>query len=406
MAYFRNSAINLLNLHYGIHALAISGGGAFFAVFLLKAGVPAPDVLMSFAAIVGGRFVIRPLVVPLAIRLGLKPVLISGSIATALEYPLLAQVSGVGPALYALIALSAIGDTLYWTTYHAYFASLGDDEHRGHQIGIREAIAAMIGIVGPLATGWALVAFGPAVAFGATAIVIFTAAIPLLFAPNVAVPVHAPQTLRAAWFSALVFASDGWFAAGFVFVWQIALFVSLGESFTAFGGAMAISALVGAVGGLFLGRLIDAGHGLRAVWLSLAVMAGVVVLRVAAYGNAPFAVVANALSALVICLYVPTLMSAVYIEAKRSPCTLRFHVATEGGWDVGCALGCLASAGLMMAGVRIEVVLLLPLIGAAAVFVLLRRYYIRVAVARRVALPMTGTDAVHGPEPETVSADG
>lgn len=29
MAYFRNSAVNLLNVHYGIHSIAMSSGGAF-----------------------------------------------------------------------------------------------------------------------------------------------------------------------------------------------------------------------------------------------------------------------------------------------------------------------------------------------------------------------------------------
>jgi MFS transporter, DHA1 family, inner membrane transport protein len=36
-----------------------------------------------------------------------------------------------------------------------------------------------------------------------------------------------------------MFAADGWIAAGFYFVWQIALFLALGESFTVYGGAMA-----------------------------------------------------------------------------------------------------------------------------------------------------------------------
>ena len=40
MAFFRNDTVNLLNLHYGIHALAMTGGGAFFAAYLLRAGVP------------------------------------------------------------------------------------------------------------------------------------------------------------------------------------------------------------------------------------------------------------------------------------------------------------------------------------------------------------------------------
>jgi hypothetical protein len=43
--------------------------------------------------------------------------------------------------------------------------------------------------------------------------------------------------------------ADGWIAAGFFFVWQMALFLALGESFTAYGGAMALAALVGAVSG-------------------------------------------------------------------------------------------------------------------------------------------------------------
>ena len=54
MAYFRNNTVNLLNLHYAIHSLALSGGGAFFLVFLLKSGVPVPAVLASIAAILLG----------------------------------------------------------------------------------------------------------------------------------------------------------------------------------------------------------------------------------------------------------------------------------------------------------------------------------------------------------------
>ena len=142
MAYFRNNTVNLLNLHYGIHSLALSGGGAFFAVFLLKSGVPAPAVLASLAAILLGPLAIRPSVLVLAKRFGLKPLVIAGTIATGLQYPLLAEVQGVGTALFVLCAFSAVSDTFYWTTYHAYFASLGDTEHRGHQISAREAVAA------------------------------------------------------------------------------------------------------------------------------------------------------------------------------------------------------------------------------------------------------------------------
>src|SRR5262245_61120009 len=219
MAFFRNNTVNLLNLHYGLHSLALSGSGAFFSVFLLKSGVPAPAVLASLAAILLGRFMIRPSVLVLAKRLGLRPLLIAGTIATGLQYPLLAEVQGIGPALFLLCAFSSVGDTLYWTTYHAYFASLGDAEHRGHQVGAREAVAAAVGIVGPLATGWALTALGPRVAFGATAVVMLLAALPIVWTPNVAVAARVSGALKASVPGALLFAADGFCAAGFVFVW-------------------------------------------------------------------------------------------------------------------------------------------------------------------------------------------
>src|SRR5215470_3810513 len=120
MTYFRNNTVNLLNLHYGIHSLALSGGGAFFTVFLLKSGVPAPAVLASIAVILLGRLLIRPCVLVLAKRYGLKPLVIIGTVAAGMQYPLLAEVHGIGQALFVLCVVDAIGDTFYCTRYHAY----------------------------------------------------------------------------------------------------------------------------------------------------------------------------------------------------------------------------------------------------------------------------------------------
>jgi MFS transporter, DHA1 family, inner membrane transport protein len=375
MAFFRSKTVNLLNLHYGIHAIALSGGGAFFAVYLLKSGVSIPWVLASLALILAGRFIIRPIVVPIAVRSGMRALVIAGTCLTALQYPLLAEVHGLGPALFVLCLVAALGDTFYWSSYHAYYAALGNHEHRGSELGAREALAALVGIVSPLVTGWALVAFGPRVAFGATAAILLFGALPLFWTPDVVVVRRAPGAYRAAIPGMKLFLADGWIAAGYFFVWQIALFLSLGESYVAFGGALALAALVGAVAGLFLGRLIDAGHGQRAVSFAIGALVITTVLRAFAPGHALLAIVANALGALVVCLYIPTLMTAVYNQAKRSPCTLRFHVATEGSWDVGGAAGCLLAALLAAAGVPLSAAILLPLVGAAALFVLLRRYY-------------------------------
>ncbi|MEI9932326.1 MAG: MFS transporter [Rhizomicrobium sp.] len=209
MAFFQNRTVNLLNLHYGIHSIALTGGGAFFSVYLLRAGVPVPLVLVSLASIFIGRLFIRPVIVPLAVRFGVRALVIAGTCMSAMQYPLLSFVHGVGPALFVLCAMSSAGDTVYWSTYHAYFAALGTDEHRGHHVGAREAIAAMVGVVSPLLTGFALVQFGPAVAFGLTGFVLLIAALPLFATPDVRVALQSPGAFRASLSGIKLFLCDG-----------------------------------------------------------------------------------------------------------------------------------------------------------------------------------------------------
>lgn len=375
MAYLKNGAVNLLNLHYGLHALAMNGAGVFWAVYLLKAGVPEPAVFGSLALLLAGRFLFRPTILLLAPRFGLRTLVIFGAVLGALPYALLAQVHGVDLALLALCVVSAIADTFYWTCYHAYFAALGDPEHRGKQISAREAIGAVTGIIGPLTVGWTLVTLGPQVAFGAAAIVQAISALPFLWTPDVTVKATAPNAFRSVLPGMLMFASDGWIQASSGYAWQIALFLTLGESFTAFGGALALAALVGAVSGLVIGNTIDAGRGVSAVWLTYGSLAVLILLRAVSVDIVALAVIANALGALVACLYVPTMMTAIYNQAKRSPCPLRFHVAAEGGWDIGGASGCVAAATLSAFGAPLSTSILLSLAGAALGFSLLYRYY-------------------------------
>ena len=100
------------------------------------------------------------------------------------------------------------------------------------------------------------VTLGPVAAVGAVAVVQMSSALPLLGTPNVRVPRRVQGAFRASLPGFLLFAADGWISSGYVYVWQISLFLLLGSSFTAFGGAMAAAALAGAGAGLLLGRHI------------------------------------------------------------------------------------------------------------------------------------------------------
>jgi hypothetical protein len=338
-------------------------------------------VLAAQGAVFVGRFLLRPVLLPLAVRFGLKPLLIFGTLALAVQYPLLSQVHGVGPWLWATIAAAAFGELFYWLAYNATFAVIGDAEHRGQQIAAREAAVAAVGVAGPLAGAWALATVGPGPAFGAVGLVQALAVLPLLRLPNVAVARHAPGASRAARPGLWLMAADGWFDAAFVYVWQIALFVSLGESFAAYGGAMALAGLVGAASGLLIGRHIDAGRGRRAVAITYAVAAGLVTVRAASLGAPWLAAAANAAGAALWPLLSPTLGAVTYNLAKASPCPLRFHMATEGGWDAGASLACLAAAALLALRAPFAAPLLMALLGVAVSARLLWPHYGRLAPA-------------------------
>ena len=376
MAFLANRTVNLVNLHYAIHSVALGGGAAFVSAFLLKAGIAPPTVLGAVALILATRFVLRPIAIGFAVRFGLRQLLMAGSVLSALQYPVLAEVDEVGAALLAFCLVGALGDTVYWSSYHAYFASVGEDDHRGKHVGTREAIAATIGVVSPLAAGWMLTEFGPRLAFAATGAVVALSALPLLWTPQVAVARKAPEgALKAALPGVLIFLGDGFTAAGYHFVWQIALFTALGSDLIVFGGALALAALVGAVGGLALGSAIDSGHGRRAVSIGVGAIALVAALRALASGDAAFAIAANALGALAACLYIPAVMTAAYTLGRRAPCTFRFYVAAEGGWDIGGTLGLGISAGLVSAGAPLWCGVLLSLAGAAFVHHRARLFY-------------------------------
>ena len=375
MSFFGNDAINRVNIHYGIQALAQGAGGVFILAFLLHAGVSIPITLATQAAILFSRIVLRPVVLPLAKLWGLKILLLVGTVAMAVQYPLLARVHGAGEALITVSIVAAIGDVLYWPTYHAYFAALGDAEHRGHQVSAREALVAAVGILAPLVGGWSLVALGPSVTFASVGVVQALAAVPLLGAPNRTVASTSPGAYRAARPAFWLTAADGWFGASYYWIWLLALFVALHGNLAAFGGAMALSALAAAICGLILGRFIDLGHGRRAVVMAYGVAAAIVILRALSLRSPWLAVTANALGAFVTALVVPTLMTATYNMAKSSPCPFRFHLATEAGYDLGCGSACLVAALIAASGYSLSWAIALALPGAAlSAFWLWRRY--------------------------------
>ena len=362
-SFFSNDAVNRANVHVAIAALAQYAGGVFVFVFLLKAGVSPPLVLCTLAGISATRFLIRPFVLPLARKIGVRNILILGTMMEAITYLMLPHVTGPGRMLFWFVALTSIGSVFYWTCYHAYYAALGDEEKRGEQVGGREAIIALVGIVAPVLGGLAIASAGPQIAFYGIAIVQICAALPLLGAADVRVEKGLYANRRDMLFGATLYAAEGLFAASFFHVWQIALFITLGEKFQNFGGAMALAGIASAAMSFGIGKMIDLGHGRRSITIAFGAAAVAVCIQATTYATPGGALIANGLGALAVALTAPTIMIRVYSMAKASGCPLRFAIATEGGWDIGCATGCLTAAAMLWAGMDFTAPILLSLVG-------------------------------------------
>jgi hypothetical protein len=166
----------------------------------------------------------------------------------------------------------------------------------------------------------------------------------------------------------LLLGSDGWIYNTSGWAWSLIMFRALSARYDAFGGSLAVLALAGALSGLVFGHFIDQGHARRLTWLNAAILAGTLVAKaVCGTGAVPVLAVALGTTALG-GLYVPALMTAIYNEAKASPCPFRFHFAAEAGWDLGGVLACLAAAACCAFGISLQgvVALALPMVAYQA----------------------------------------
>ena len=374
--FFANRDINRLAVHAALVSLAWSMAGIFFMVFLLRAGLPPAQIFLAISAILALRFALRPLVLVVASAIGMRRTLVLGTFLSAFQFPAIALVHGVDLALVVFCALSSIAQVFYWTCYHAYFGSLGDIDHRGKQLGARQALGAMAAVLGPVAGGIMLTSFGPWFAFGAAFAIQIAAIFPLLYVEEPKIAQPSPRgAFAAAKLGIQLFFLDGWIETGSGITWSIVMFQALDARYDNFGGVLSVAALVGALGGMILGRFIDMGHARRSVWLYAGILAAGFMLK-AIGGGHPVAVVAIAIGTTLFSgLYVPYWMTAVYNAGKTAPCTFRFHFASEGGWDAGGVCASLVAAAVCAAAFPIEAVILLALPMVAAQAMLLAASY-------------------------------
>ena len=376
MKLFSNRDLNRLAAHTTLHDVALGISMVFSAVFLLRQGLSTVTIYLSIGLILGLRFLFRPLVLVSVTTIGLRRSLILGTFLYAVQSPFLALIHGPGVELLIYCVVAAIAQVFYWTCYHAMFAAAGDLENRGSQVGWRGLLVAIAGVVGPAIGGVVLTVSGPWAAFGVAAVIELTAIVPLLKITELSIARVAPRgAFDAARFGALLFVVDGWQFNASVWAWSIILFQALDERYDTFGGWRSVAMLAGALCGFALGRFIDKGHARSAIRVNAVVQAGIIVTR-GFCGPDPILVIAVTIGTTMLSgLYMPSLMTAIYNNAKLSPCPFRFQLAAEAGWDIGGASACIIAAVLCAYGASLREVILIALPMVMLQAYLLEKFY-------------------------------
>lgn len=375
MAFFSNKDLNLLNVHYALRAFGWEMFSLLTLSYLYKQGLPLPTAFFVYGGMLCVRTLTRPLAMKLCLKKGIHYTLMLGTFVFACRYPVMIPIDSLNWWIVPFMFISGLSDVLYWVSYHNYFASAGSTENRGSAVGIREAIATIVAVLGPVC-GTLLLNYNRVYAFSMAFVLTLLSLYPLIKTPELPLPteVTPEEKKNVSTFGYYAFIGDGWFYQANA-VWPLIVFMMLGENYTTFGFILGLAALFRAAGNLFFGSMIDKGKGRSIVFIGYGMHIVVACTR-GFFAHSIAAVIAcDFFAALAYCFSMPALMTAIYNETKRAKHTLYFTYYTELGWDIG-AITVMAVCGILaVLNINIRWCLVLVVIGSVLKMFLLNRYY-------------------------------
>lgn len=375
MSFFSNKDLNFLNAHYGLRAMGWEMCSMFTLAYLYKQGLSLPLAFTVYAGMLFIRTLTRPVAMWLCLKKGVHFTLMIGTIIFACRYPAMLPIKGLNWMLAPFMLISGLADVLYWVPYHNYFASIGDAENRGSSVGVRDAIATVVAVIGPV-FGGLLLTINPFYAFMMPFVLTLIAVLPLLKTPSLPIPANPTKEEKKHIdpFGFVVFIGDGLFyQAGAI--WPLIVFMILSENYGNFGFILALAAFFRALGSMLFGKMIDKGKGALICYIGYGMHIVILSIRGLFAYTVPVIIACDFFAAIAYCFSMTGLMTAVYNATKKSKHPLYFTYYTELGWDVGAVSAMLMCAGLTAAGINLRWGLIISIIGAALKIFVLDRYY-------------------------------
>lgn len=375
MSFFSNRDLNFLNAHYGLRAMGWEMCSMFTLAYLYKQGLSLPLAFTVYAGMLFVRTLTRPIAMWLCLKKGVHFTLMIGTAVFACRYPAMLPIKGLSWMLAPFMLVSGLADVLYWVPYHNYFASIGDSEDRGSSVGIRDAIATVVAVIGPV-FGGLLLAVNAFYAFMMPFVLTLIAVLPLLKTPSLPLPAKptAEEKKHIDPFGFIVFIGDGLFyQAGAI--WPLIVFMILSENYGNFGFILALAAFFRAMGSMLFGKMIDKGKGALICYIGYGMHIAILTIRGLFAYTVPVIIACDFFAAIAYCFSMTGLMTAVYNATKKAKHPLYFTYYTELGWDVGAVSAMLMCAGLTALNINLRWGLIISIAGAALKIFVLGRYY-------------------------------
>ena len=375
MSFFSNRDLNFLNAHYGLRAMGWEMCSMFTLAYLYKQGLSLPLAFTVYAGMLFVRTLTRPIAMWLCLKKGVHFTLMVGTAVFACRYPAMLPIKGLSWMLAPFMLVSGLADVLYWVPYHNYFASIGNSEDRGSSVGIRDAIATVVAVIGPV-FGGLLLSVNAFYAFMMPFVLTLIAVLPLLKTPSLPLPAKptAEEKKHIDPFGFIVFIGDGLFyQAGAI--WPLIVFMILSENYGNFGFILALAAFFRAMGSMLFGKMIDKGKGALICYIGYGMHIVILTIRGVFAYTVPVIIACDFFAAIAYCFSMTGLMTAVYNATKEAKHPLYFTYYTELGWDVGAVSAMLMCAGLTALNINLRWGLIISIAGAALKIFILGRYY-------------------------------
>ena len=375
MSSFSNKDLTFLNVHYGLRAMGWEMCSMFTLAYLYRQGLSLTLAFTVYAGMLFMRTLTRPVAMYFCLKKGVHFTLILGTVIFACRYPAMIPIQGLSFWLIPFMFISGLADVLYWVPYHNYFASIGSAETRGSNVGIRDAIATVVAVIGP-GIGGILLSFNAFYAFAMPFVLTLCAVIPLIKTPAFPRPSKpsGKEKKETDPFGFIVFIGDGLFyQAGAI--WPLIVFIILHNNFSNFGLILALAAFFRALGSVFFGKMIDKGKGRLICYIGYGLHIVILAVRGLFAHTVPVIIACDFFAAIAYCFSMTGLMTAVYNATKTAKHPLYFTYYTELGWDIGAISAMLLCAILCFFDINLRWGLLISIIGACLKIRVLDKYY-------------------------------